>query len=62
MICRLCLKHIKDVIHIFDEIGIELNVAAVLAKYFWFEVCYPNNAVIIAILSIFVKWLFLAKE
>lgn len=37
MICRLCLKHIKDVINIFDEIGIELNVAAVLAKYFWFE-------------------------
>ncbi|XP_014085188.1 transcription factor grauzone [Bactrocera oleae] len=37
MICRLCLKHFKDVINIFDEIGIELNVAAVLAKYFWFE-------------------------
>ncbi|XP_036331074.1 transcription factor grauzone-like isoform X1 [Rhagoletis pomonella] len=37
MICRLCLKDITEVINIFDERGVELNVAAVLAKYFWFE-------------------------
>ncbi|XP_054738115.1 transcription factor grauzone [Anastrepha obliqua] len=37
MICRLCLKDITEVINIFDEIGTELNVAAVLAKHFWFE-------------------------
>ncbi|XP_055917670.1 transcription factor grauzone isoform X2 [Eupeodes corollae] len=37
MICRLCLKDILEVINIFDEIGIELNVVGILKKYFWFE-------------------------
>ncbi|CAD7013760.1 unnamed protein product [Ceratitis capitata] len=37
MICRLCLKDITEVINIFDDVGVELNVSGVLAKYFWFE-------------------------
>lgn len=37
MICRLCLKDILEVINIFDEIGVELNVVNILKKYFWFE-------------------------
>ncbi|XP_067631679.1 transcription factor grauzone isoform X2 [Eurosta solidaginis] len=37
MICRLCLKDIIDVINIFDDMGVQLNVAGVLSKYFWFE-------------------------
>ncbi|KAH8407498.1 hypothetical protein KR222_003647 [Zaprionus bogoriensis] len=37
MICRLCLKSANDTIHIFEGVGLSLNVAAVLAKYFWFQ-------------------------
>ncbi|EDW48506.1 transcription factor grauzone [Drosophila sechellia] len=39
MICRLCLNNVNDTdtIRIFEDVGISLNVANVLAKYFWFE-------------------------
>ncbi|KAH8292941.1 hypothetical protein KR018_001505 [Drosophila ironensis] len=40
MICRLCLNNIApatDTIDIFAALGVSLNVAHVLAKYFWFE-------------------------
>ncbi|XP_017040935.1 transcription factor grauzone [Drosophila ficusphila] len=39
MICRLCLNSVNDsdTIRIFEDIGLSLNVANVLAKYFWFE-------------------------
>lgn len=38
MICRLCLNSANDAIQIFEGVGLTLNVAAVLAKYFWFQV------------------------
>jgi len=40
MICRLCLNSVNDsdTIRIFEDVGLSLNVANVLAKYFWFEV------------------------
>lgn len=38
MICRLCLNSANDTIQIFEGVGLTLNVAAVLAKYFWFQV------------------------
>ncbi|EDW91588.1 transcription factor grauzone [Drosophila yakuba] len=39
MICRLCLNNVNDTdtIRIFEDVGLSLNVANVLAKYFWFE-------------------------
>ncbi|KAH8319746.1 hypothetical protein KR074_004907 [Drosophila pseudoananassae] len=40
MICRLCLDNNVpdfDTIKIFEAIGVSLNVANILAKYFWFE-------------------------
>ncbi|XP_068146515.1 transcription factor grauzone [Drosophila tropicalis] len=39
MICRLCLNTAsdEDIIHIFDSAGQSINVASILAKYFWFE-------------------------
>ncbi|XP_017014467.2 transcription factor grauzone [Drosophila takahashii] len=39
MICRLCLNSVddSDTIRIFEDVGLSLNVANVLAKYFWFE-------------------------
>ncbi|XP_017865891.1 PREDICTED: transcription factor grauzone [Drosophila arizonae] len=37
MICRLCLNSANDTIQIFEGVGLSLNVATVLAKYFWFE-------------------------
>ncbi|XP_017125909.1 transcription factor grauzone [Drosophila elegans] len=39
MICRLCLNNANDsdTIRIFEDDGLSLNVANVLAKYFWFE-------------------------
>ncbi|XP_037715869.1 transcription factor grauzone [Drosophila subpulchrella] len=39
MICRLCLNSVNDsdTIRIFEDVGLSLNVANVLAKYFWFE-------------------------
>ncbi|EDW31805.1 GL10766 [Drosophila persimilis] len=42
MICRLCLNSVSDTdtIQIFESIGVTLNVATVLGKYFWFE---PKN-------------------
>ncbi|KAM8714186.1 hypothetical protein ACLKA7_014341 [Drosophila subpalustris] len=40
MICRLCLNSANDTIQIFEGVGLSLNVATVLAKYFWFQ---PKN-------------------
>ncbi|XP_034654607.1 transcription factor grauzone isoform X1 [Drosophila subobscura] len=42
MICRLCLNSVSDTdtIQIFESIGLTLNVATVMGKYFWFE---PKN-------------------
>ncbi|XP_064542618.1 transcription factor grauzone [Drosophila montana] len=37
MICRLCLNSASDTIQIFEGVGLSLNVATVLAKYFWFQ-------------------------
>ncbi|KAH8260976.1 hypothetical protein KR044_001317 [Drosophila immigrans] len=37
MICRLCLNSANDTIQIFEGVGLSLNVATVLAKYFWFQ-------------------------
>ncbi|XP_017077258.1 transcription factor grauzone [Drosophila eugracilis] len=39
MICRLCLNSVNDsdTIRIFEDVGLSLNVASVLSKYFWFE-------------------------
>ncbi|KAH8275682.1 hypothetical protein KR026_012478 [Drosophila bipectinata] len=40
MICRLCLSNNVpdfDTIDIFEAMGVSLNVANILAKYFWFE-------------------------
>ncbi|EDV55123.1 transcription factor grauzone [Drosophila erecta] len=39
MICRLCLNNVndRDTIRIFEDVGLSLNVANVLSKYFWFE-------------------------
>ncbi|KAH8371987.1 hypothetical protein KR093_009585 [Drosophila rubida] len=40
MICRLCLNSANDTIQIFEGVGLTLNVATVLSKYFWFQ---PKN-------------------
>ncbi|EDW02178.1 GH20040 [Drosophila grimshawi] len=37
MICRLCLNSVSDTIQIFEGVGLSLNIATVLAKYFWFQ-------------------------
>lgn len=38
MICRLCLKDLDDMINIFDVTGLEINMASVVGKHFWFVV------------------------
>lgn len=37
-ICLLCLETSENYLEIFGKKGIELNVAVVLRKHFWFEV------------------------
>lgn len=37
--CRLCFSNDYELVDIFSEKGIELDIAVILQKHFWFEVC-----------------------
>lgn len=37
--CRLCFSSDFELVNIFDEKGIALDIAVILQKHFWFEVC-----------------------
>lgn len=37
-LCKLCFNSNKEIINIFDENGVKLNIAHILRKHFWFKV------------------------
>lgn len=37
-LCLLCCKNQVNSIEIFGDRGVQLNIAAILSKHFWFEV------------------------